>query len=116
MLPQPLRRCGAPVSLVLKATAAAAALAMALAAPPAGAQAPAAPVTAPAPQNAQQLEELVGRIALYPDDLVAVILPASTNPLQIVQADRFLEQRKANPKLELNAGWDDAVKTLCNYP
>ena len=41
---------------------------------------------------------LVGPIALYPDDLVAIILPASTNPLQIVQADRFLEKRKTDPK------------------
>ena len=62
------------------------------------------------------MEQLVGRIALYPDDLVAVILPASTNPLQLVQAERFLEQRKSNPKLEVDAQWDDAVKTLCNYP
>ena len=46
----------------------------------------------PAPLTAQQLEELVGRIALYPDDLVAIILPASTFPLDVVQADRFLRQ------------------------
>jgi len=32
-----------------------------------------------------ELEVLVARIALYPDDLVAIILPASTNPLQIVR-------------------------------
>ncbi len=40
----------------------------------------------------EQLEKLVDRIALYPDDLVALILPASTNPLQIVQADRYPRQ------------------------
>ena len=34
--------------------------------------------------------DLVGRIALYPDDLVAIILPAATFPLDVVQADRFL--------------------------
>jgi len=50
----------------------------------------------------QELEQLVGRIALYPDDLVAIILPAATNPLQIVQADRFLEKRKADPKAPLD--------------
>jgi hypothetical protein len=33
----------------------------------------------------------VGPIALYPVDLVAIILPASTNPLQLVQADRYLD-------------------------
>ena len=48
------------------------------------AQAPVAPSSASAPQAAADLENLVGRIALYPDDLIAIILPASTNPLQIV--------------------------------
>src|SRR3954453_6861290 len=115
MLCTPFPRPGAPLASALRAIAAAAALA-ACAAGPALAQAPAAPVVAGPPMQAQQLEQLVGRIALYPDDLVALILPASTNPLQIVQADRFLEERKANPKLELKAEWDDAVKTLCNYP
>lgn len=104
-----------PVPLALHAIALAALLAL-VGSQAAFAQAPAAPVTAAAPITAQQLEQLVGRIALYPDDLVAVILPASTNPLQLVQADRFLDQRKSNPKLELPAQWDDPVKTLCNYP
>ena len=36
-----------------------------------------------------ELHEIVGPIALYPDDLVAIVLPASTYPLQIVQAARF---------------------------
>ena len=80
------------------------------------AQAPVAPVSASTPQSAQELENLVGRIALYPDDLVAVILPASTNPSQLVQADRFLDKRKADPKLKYDEAWDDAVKTLLNYP
>jgi hypothetical protein len=62
------------------------------------------------------MDDLVGRIALYPDDLVAVILPASTSPLQIVQADRWLDKRKTDPKLAIDDKWDDAVKTLLNYP
>ena len=64
----------------------------------------------------RQLTKLVGPIALYPDDLVAIILPAATNPLQIVQADRFLEKRKADPKLPIDDKWDDPVKSLLNYP
>jgi hypothetical protein len=80
------------------------------------AQAPAPPGDAAAAPSPEELEKLVGRIALYPDDLVAVILPASTNPLQIVQADRFLDKRKADPKLPIDDSWDDAVKTLLNYP
>ena len=82
-------------------------------APPVAAQAQAAP-TAAAP--ASDLETIVGPIALYPDDLVAIILPASTNPLQIVQAERFLEKRKADPKAPIDDKWDDAVKSLVNYP
>ena len=34
----------------------------------------------------QDLEKLVGPIALYPDDLVGIVLPASTNALQIASA------------------------------
>ena len=60
--------------------------------------------------------KLVGPIALYPDDLVAIILPASTSPLQIVQADRYLDKRKSDPKLPIDDKWDDPVKSLLNYP
>ncbi|WP_051374244.1 DUF3300 domain-containing protein, partial [Paraburkholderia sprentiae] len=84
------------------------------------AQAPAA--TAPAnaapnaPVPAATLDQLVGPIALYPDDLIAIILPASTYPVEIVQADRFLDQYKANKSLKLNDAWHDPVKALLNYP
>ena len=80
------------------------------------AQAPAAPGGAAPPPAAENLDALVGRIALYPDDLVGIILPAATNPLQLVQADRFLDKRKADPKLPVDEKWDDAVKSLLNYP
>ena len=81
------------------------------------AQAPAATTGGAAVAGSpEELEKLVDRIALYPDDLVAIILPAATNPLQIVQADRYLEKRKANPKLAVDEKWDDAVKSLLNYP
>ena len=83
---------------------------------PVNAQAPAAPVAAAAVPADAAMDALVGPIALYPDDLVAVILPASTSPLQIVQADRWLDKRKADPKLPIDDKWDDAVKTLLNYP
>ncbi len=66
------------------------------------AQAPAAPGGAAAAPSAAELDALVARFALYPDDLVALILPASTEPLQLVQADRYLEKRKANPKLPVD--------------
>ena len=80
------------------------------------AQAPVAPTAAAAVPSEQDLETLVGPIALYPDDLVAIILPASTNPLQIVQADRFLDKRKTDPKAPVDEKWDEAVKSLLTYP
>ena len=82
----------------------------------ADAQAPAAAANVAAAPAPAELEKLVDRIALYPDDLVTIILPASTSPLQIVQADRYLEKRKKDPKAPLDDKWDDPVKSLLNYP
>ena len=66
--------------------------------------------------SAAELEELIGPVALYPDDLIAIVLPASTFPLQIVQASRYLEQTEANSELEPDAAWDESVVALLNYP
>lgn len=66
--------------------------------------------------TAEDLRELVGPIALYPDDLVAIVLPASTYPLQVVQAARLLEERKRDSSLKPSEDWDDSVVALLNYP
>jgi hypothetical protein len=63
-----------------------------------------------------ELEELVGPVALYPDDLIAIILPASSYPLQIVEAARYLKKVEENPDLEPDNDWDDAIVALLNYP
>jgi hypothetical protein len=63
-----------------------------------------------------ELQELVGPIALYPDDLLAVVLPASAYPLQIVQAARFLQDLEENDDLEPDPAWDESVVALLNYP
>lgn len=62
------------------------------------------------------LEDLVARVALYPDELLAIVLPASTFPLQIVQAARYLEAHNNDPALEPNAQWDESIIALLNYP
>jgi hypothetical protein len=67
-------------------------------------------------QSAEQLGELVGPIALYPDDRVGIVLPASTYPLQIVQAARFLDERAADSTLKASDNWDSSVVALLNYP
>jgi hypothetical protein len=66
--------------------------------------------------TSQELEELIGPIALYPDDLLAIVLPASTFPLQIVEAGRFLEDLETDPSLKPDEDWDDSVVALTNYP
>jgi hypothetical protein len=66
--------------------------------------------------TADELEALVGPIALYPDDLLAIVLPASAYPLQIVQAARFLEEVERDESLEPDEAWDESVTALLNYP
>ena len=83
--------------------------------PPPSTQAPPAGGAAAA-YNPDDPASLIPRIALYPDDLVSLILPASTNPLQLVQAERFLAKRKTDPKAPVDEKWDDSVKSLLNYP
>ena len=67
----------------------------------------------------EQLEALVAPIALYPDDLLANVLAASTYPLEVVQADRWLKERKnlkgdaLKTEVEKQA-WDDSVKALAS--
>ena len=83
------------------------------------------PALAPAssPLTAAQLERLVAPIALYPDPLVAQILMAATYPLEIVEADRWL-QIPANAALKEDAlaaalqqqSWDPSVKSLVSFP
>jgi hypothetical protein len=73
-----------------------------------------APAAAPLSDDA--LRKLVAPIALYPDDLLAVVLPASTNPLQIVQAQRFLEKHAKDKNLKPDDTWDPSVLALLNYP
>jgi len=63
-----------------------------------------------------ELETLVGPIALYPDDLLAIVLPASTFPVQIIEASRFLQDLEDDASLKPDEDWNDAVVALLNYP
>lgn len=68
------------------------------------------------PLSAGELETLVGPVALYPDDLLALVLPAATYPLQVVQAARLLEDLEDHPGLDAQEDWDESVVALLNYP
>ena len=63
-----------------------------------------------------QLRELVAPIALYSDELLAIVLPASTYPLQVVAAARYREAVVADPSLEPDEYWDESIVALLNYP
>jgi hypothetical protein len=62
-----------------------------------------------------QLDQLLGPIALYPDPLMAVLLPAATEPSQIVIADRYV-QNGGDPNAIDQQGWDPNVQALAHYP
>ena len=46
------------------------------------------------PLTADELQQLLAPIALYPDSLLTQMLMASTYPLEIVQADRWAKEHK----------------------
>jgi len=83
------------------------------AAPPAASPAP--PPAAPVKRSAADLEKLVAPIALYPDPLLATVLPASVYPLEIVQAARFVADTNNLAKLDAQP-WDDSVKAVARVP
>jgi len=64
---------------------------------------------APEPLNAEEMEILVARVALYPDELIAVITAASLYPVQIIEAQRFLDDSKTNKTLQPKATWDGSI-------
>lgn len=80
------------------------------------------PQQAAQPFAADQLEQLVAPIALYPDGLVAQILAAATYPAQVVAADNWVRsQGYASPDQIANgasaqANWDPSIKALTAFP
>jgi len=62
-----------------------------------------------------ELKKLVAPIALYPDPLLAQILPASTYPLEIVDAARMIRGPKDYAKIDAQ-NWDPSVKAVAHYP
>ena len=73
------------------------------------------------PLSQDQLDGLLAPIALYPDELLTQVLMASTYPLEVVEAARFV---KANPNLRGQAlddalkdkNWDPSVLSLAPFP
>jgi hypothetical protein len=71
----------------------------------------------------KQLDQMLAPIALYPDQLVSQILMASTFPLQMVEAARWLEN-PSNAALKGDAlvaalepmNWDPSIKSIVAFP
>jgi len=69
----------------------------------------------------EELAQMLGPVALYPDKLLSQVLMAATYPLEVIEADRWV---KKNPKLEgdsldralLDMEWDPSVKAICHFP
>ena len=73
--------------------------------------------------NLEQLDAMLAPIALYPDELLTQTLMASTYPLQVIAASRWL-QKGNNKDLKGDAlakaleseSWDPSVKSLVPFP
>ncbi len=73
------------------------------------------PVAAYPAQTPGQIDELISPIALYPDPVVSVILPASTVWPDVQAADHLLRSN-AHPATIDAQPWDESVKALAQYP
>ena len=63
----------------------------------------------------QELDNLFASIALYPDPLLAQILPASTYPQEIADAYDWQTNGGAMSEIDMQ-NWDDSVKAIAHYP
>jgi len=63
----------------------------------------------------EQLDQMLAPIALYPDPLIALILPASTDPSDIALAAQYLAANGDPSGIDAQT-WDPSVKGLAHYP
>ena len=80
------------------------------------------PAAAPQQQSfsPQQLDSLVAPIALYPDSLLSQVLVASTYPLELVEANQWLQQNGRLQGAELvqaaqQQNWDPSIQALVPF-
>jgi hypothetical protein len=69
----------------------------------------------------EELDQMLAPIALYPDSLISQILMASTYPLEVVQAQRWVKRNKTLTGSALDDAlkekpWDPSIKSLCHFP
>lgn len=66
-------------------------------------------------RSPSELDDLLGPVALYPDDLIALILPAATFGTDIVLAARYFEEGGDIEKVG-EQPWDESVRALAHFP
>jgi hypothetical protein len=71
--------------------------------------------------SAQQLDNLVAPLALYPDPLLSQVLVAATYPLELVEASQWLQQNRSLTGTALidaakQQNWDPSVQALVAFP
>src|SRR5215470_3080167 len=71
--------------------------------------------------TANQLSDLVAPIALYPDGLLSQVLAASTYPLEVVEAQQWLQENPTLHGTQLTEAaklqpWDASVQALIAFP
>src|SRR5512139_977938 len=81
----------------------------------------AAASSAQAPLSQDKLDSLLAPIALYPDQLLTQTLMASTYPLDVVAAARFVKENRglkgdALDKAVAQKNWDPSVQSLTAFP
>jgi hypothetical protein len=86
--------------------------------------APAAPAGQQAVRSSltpQQLDNLIAPLALYPDPLLSQVLVAATYPLEVVEANQWLQQNRSLTGTALmdaakQQNWDPSVQALVAFP
>jgi hypothetical protein len=73
------------------------------------------------PFKQEELDQMLAPIALYPDSLLAQIFMASTYPLELVQAEKWIKKNQNLKGDELakaleEENWDPSVKSMVNFP
>jgi hypothetical protein len=71
--------------------------------------------------SADQLDNLVAPLALYPDELLGQVLAASTYPIEIVEAQQWMQQNRGLQGAQLmdaakQQSWDPSVQALVAFP
>ncbi len=81
----------------------------------AAAATPVPPPAAAAKRSAAELEKLAMPIALHPDPLISIILPAAVYPVEIVLAARFVQDTNNVSKVDAQP-WEENVKAVAKFP